>query len=129
MPAVVVLACLGIAACGGSGSSSTVRVLRPTQATKASFVAQVNSICTRADNAFVAAKTPKGKVSVIQSYIGVFKGVKVPSDLQADYARYVSVLTQELADLKHNDSSGLVKLRDSQARPLAQKLGLTACIS
>jgi hypothetical protein len=130
LPLLAILACLTIAACGGSSKSSgTVKVEHPPKVTKASFDAQVGSLCQRANSAFNATKTKSGHVAVISHYLIVFRSVKVPSDLKATYTQYLGVLAQELAALKRGDLNQVFKLAHSKAKPLAQKLGATGCIT
>lgn len=126
---LLALTCLGIAACGSSGSSSTVRVLRPSPVTKTSFDAQVGSLCGRANSAFGAAKGTKAQVAVISHYLAVFRSVKAPSQLKALYSQYLAVLTQELSALRRGDSAQLFSLARTRARPLARQLGATGCIT
>jgi hypothetical protein len=127
---VPILACLALAACGGSSSpGGTVRVVKPSGVTKTAFDAQVSSLCSRANSAFGAAKTNSGQVAVISHYLTVFHSVKAPSQLQSTYSQYLAVLAQELAALKQGDTKQLFQLAHNRAKPLAKKLGATGCIT
>jgi hypothetical protein len=128
VPVVVVLACLLLAACGSS-STPTVRVVRTPPATKAGFAVALGSLCTRANSAFGAAKGNKDQVSVISHYLIVFRSLNPPASEKSVYSQYLDVLAQELAALKRGDSSELFKLSRTKARPLAQQLAATGCIS
>jgi hypothetical protein len=131
----VALACLGIAACGSSKSSSTVgsgsttASTSPSAAAKASFDANLGAVCTRADNAFIAAHGNKSQAAVIARYLIVFRSVKAPSQLQSLYSRYLAVLGQELAALKRGDRAQLFKLVSTKAGPLVTAMGATRCRS
>jgi hypothetical protein len=128
LPVLVMFGCLAIAACGSS-KSPTVRVLQPAPVNKSTFTAQVSSLCQRANSAFGATKTTKGKVSIITHYLTVFHSVKTPSQLKSLYAQYLGVLSQELAALKRGDSKTLFHLAHTKARPLAIKLGAKGCVT
>lgn len=132
VPAVVVLACLLLAACGGSSSGSGspgVHVTTSPQVTKSTFDTALGSLCSRANAAFAAAKGNKDQVSVISHYLVVFRSVKVPAQLQSLYSKYLDVLDQELAALKRGDSKQLFALAHNKAKPLAQQLGAKGCIT
>ena len=88
---------------------------------------QLDSICKRANDAYIAAKKPAGQVAAIQHYLVVFRGVKAPQLLRPVYAQYLTVLGKELAALKRGNAAGLVKIRDTQAGPLVKRLGATGC--
>jgi hypothetical protein len=90
-------------------------------------VAQLNSVCKRANAAYLAAKKPAGQVAAIQHYLGVFHGVKPPPLLQPEYSKYLTVLAKELAALKQGNGAKLVKIRNTQAGPLVKRLGATGC--
>ena len=125
LSALALCAALVIAGCGGSSHSTPT--ITTSGITKATFVAQLNSVCDRANGAFDKASSEKARVSVIDHYLVVFKSVGVPSDLKSAYSEYVNVLSQELAKLKTGDTAGLRALASTKARPLAVKLGATAC--
>jgi hypothetical protein len=122
---------LAVAGCGGSskhpfasgtGTTSTAH-------SRAAFIAQLNSLCTRANDAFSAAHNTQGQVAVVSHYVALFKAVPAPPQLRALYARYLLVLEKELADLKKGDSNGLFQLAHSQAKPLIKQIGATGCIT
>jgi hypothetical protein len=119
---------LAAAACGG-GSNPGTGTSQPAGVSKATFDAKVGSLCQRANDAFGAAKGTKAQASVIAHYLIVFRSVKVPSQLQGLYTRYLGVLAQELAALKQGDSNRLFQLAHTQARPLAKQLGATGCVT
>jgi hypothetical protein len=141
LPVLVVIACLGLAACGGSsGSGSTAARGSSTAArgsstaasgtsgvTEAAFRKQLSSICRRANAAYNKAPKQAGKVAVIQHYLDVFRAVKAPKLLDSPYALYLAVLAKELSDLKNGNAAGLAKVRDTQAGPLVRQLGATGC--
>lgn len=123
---VVVLALTG---CGGSskhGSTGTGTNAAPTRAT---FIAQLNSLCVRANNAYAAAPNTQGKVAVIARYVRLFAALQAPSQLKSLYARYVAVLGQELVQLRKGSINGLYNLAHNQARPLVTKIGATQCVT
>jgi hypothetical protein len=130
LPILAILACLAIAACGSSSKpSTTAKVQHPPPVTKASFDAEVGSLCQRANSAFGVAKTHSGQVAVISHYLTVFRSVKVPSQLKATYAKYLGVIAQELAALKRGDKNQVFQLAHSKAKPLARALGAKGCIT
>jgi hypothetical protein len=128
---LAIFGCLAIAACGGSSTtpSATVKAQGAPPLTKASFDAQVGSLCQRANSAFAAAKEKSGQVAVISHYLTVFHSVKVPSQLKATYTQYLGVLAQELAALRRGDTKQVFQLAHSKAKPLARKLGAKGCIT
>jgi hypothetical protein len=126
LPVLVVSGCLAIAACGGSGTGST-GTTGTSAAAKTAFVKQLNSLCRRANAAYLKAPKQAGKVAAIQRYLALFRKVKAPPELDSSYALYLAVLGKELADLKHGDAAGLAKVRDTQAGPLIRQLGATGC--
>jgi hypothetical protein len=122
-------AALAMGGCGGSSSHKTTAAGAGTTTTPPTFVAQLDSVCTRADNAFAAAHTHKGQVAVVAHYLQIFHSLPAPARLRALYARYLGVLDQELIDLKRGDSAGLFQLAHSKAKPLAKQLGATGCVT
>lgn len=131
---VLIVCCLGLAACGGSsGSGSTSGAATKTSgnspAANAAFSAQLSSICKKANAAYIKARKPSAQVAVIQHYLTVFNAVKAPPALDSAYALYLAVLAKELRALKRGDSAGLIKIRDTQAGPLVRQLGATGCYS
>ncbi|MFL5822262.1 MAG: hypothetical protein ACJ764_02345 [Solirubrobacteraceae bacterium] len=128
LPALAVTAALVIAGCGGSSTHSTTTSHAAAQA-RATFVAQLNSVCMRANAAFAAAHTHSGQVAVVSHYIHVFSSVFAPAELRALYAKYLAVLEQELAALKSGDTNALFALAHSKAKPLAKQLGAKGCIT
>jgi hypothetical protein len=129
VPVVVAFACLLLAACGSSGPGGTVRVVHTPPPTKAGFAVALGSLCTRANSAFGVAKGNKDQVSVISHYLIVFRSLNPPASEKSVYSQYLGVLQQELAALKRGDSSELFKLSRTKARPLAQQLGATGCVT
>ena len=131
LPILVVSGCLAISACGGSsGSSSTSAGSGSTAgsaAAKATFVKQLNSLCRRANAAYIKASKQSGQVAVIQHYLTLFRKVKAPPQLDSSYALYLAVLGKELRALKRGDSKALGKIRDTEAGPLVGQLGATGC--
>ena len=67
-----------------------------------------------------APKNSKSQTAVVTHYVAAFKSLNPPAQLHSLYTQYVAVLEQELADLKQGNFGGLIKLRDTQARPLVQ---------
>lgn len=131
-----ILCCLALAACGGSsgngstsGATTAAKAPNSTGPTDATFVSQLDSVCKRANAAYLAAPTAKAQVAVIQRYLGEFRAVKAPPLLKPVYSSYVAVLAKELDALKRGDSAGLIKLRNTQAGPLVRRLGATGCYS
>jgi hypothetical protein len=132
---MAIIACLGLAACGGSSSSSSTAgsgtnaentITRAEVAARNHFLAQLNSACKRANAAYLKAK-PANQPAVIQRYLGVFKSIKAPPLVKTTYSRYLGVLAKELAALKQGNPALLTKLRDTQAGPLVQQLGAKGC--
>ena len=131
---VIIVCCLGLAACGGSGSGKASKTVTVTSgsasnspAANAAFSAQLSSICKKANAAYIKAGKPSAQVAVIQHYLTVFNAVKAPPALDSAYALYLAVLGKELRALKRGDSAGLIKIRDTQAGPLVRQLGATGC--
>ena len=132
MSAIAVLATLILAGCGGSSTHASNPGGTGTTSTansKALFIAQLNSLCSKANAAFSAAHDPKGQEAVVSHYVSVFAAVKAPPALQSLYAQYVAVLQKELVDLKKGDSNGLYKLAHDQAKPLIKKIGAMGCVT
>jgi predicted small secreted protein len=134
LPVLVVIACLGLAACGGSSGSSSTTSSGGSQTSggasafsPAAFRTQLSGICRRANAAYNKAPTQAKQVGVIQHYLGVFRALRAPKELDSAYALYLAVLAKELRDLKKGDAAGLAKVRDTQAGPLVRQLGATGC--
>ena len=134
---MIIVCCLGLAACGGSsGSGATKTTKTPTVnnatgpgavAANKAFATHLSSICVAANKAYIAAGKPSAQVAVIQHYLTLFQAVKAPPQLDSAYALYLAVLAKELRDLKRGDVSGLIKVRNSQAGPLVRQLGASGC--
>ena len=126
--ALLVTAALAIAGCGSSSSEkNTPSTTAPV--TRQAFVAQLDSLCKRANAAFQAAPNKTAQATIVAKYVAIFRSVDTPPQLKALYARYIAVLEKELADLKRGDTNGLSQLATTQARPLAKQLGATGCVT
>jgi hypothetical protein len=132
LPAVAVVTALVLAGCGGSAKNASTTGGTGTTSTansKALFLAQLNSLCERANNAFSAAHDLKGQVAVVSHYVSLFGAVKAPPQLRTLYAEYLAVLEKELADLRKGDTKGLFNLAHNQAKPLVEKIGAKGCVT
>ena len=57
--------------------------------TKALFIAQLNSLCGKADSAFSAAHNASGQEAVVSHYVALFASLKAPPALKSLYPQYV----------------------------------------
>jgi hypothetical protein len=130
---VLIICCVGLAACGGSSGSGSTKATKTGTVTtsaaisNAAFAAQLSSSCKRANAAYNSAKGQSGQVAAIQHFLTDVQGLKAPSQLDSAFALYLAVIAKELRALKRGDSAGLGKIRDSQAGPLVRQLGATGC--
>lgn len=129
-----VAAGLAVAGCGGSSNHVSTGTgggtgTTSTASSKAVFLAHLNSLCLRANNAFSAAHNLPGQVAVVSHYVALFGALQAPPNLRSEYAQYVVILQKELGDLKKGDTNGLFKLAHSQAKPLVKKIGATSCVT
>jgi hypothetical protein len=130
--AIAAVVALTLAGCGGSSNHSANPGGTGTTSTansKALFIAQLNSLCGKADSAFAAAHNASGQEAVVSHYVALFAALKAPPALKSLYSQYVSVLQKELVDLKKGDSKGLFKLAHDQAKPLVKKIGAEGCVT
>ena len=132
--AIALMATVALAGCGGSSNNSTNgggggTGTTSTAHSKALFLAQLNSLCMKANNAFSAAHNASGQEAVVSHYVALFAAIKAPPALKSEYAQYVAVLQKELVDLKKGDSAGLFKLAHDQAKPLIKKIGAQGCVT
>jgi hypothetical protein len=124
------VAALVVAGCGSSQHSpASSAPTGTTPVTKAGFINQLSSLCTRANDAFSATHNLKGEVAVVSHYVALFGSLQPPAQFRSLYAKYVAVLQKELAALRQGNQNELFKLAHSQAKPLVKKIGATGCIT
>lgn len=129
---LIAVAGLAATGCGGSsnhGSSGTGTGTNSSASSRAGFIAQLNSLCNRANNAFSAAHSTQGQVAVVSRYVARFGSLKAPPELRGLYAQYVAVLEKELAALRQGDTQALFKLAHNQAKPLVKRIGAEGCVT
>jgi hypothetical protein len=127
---LLAVAVLAVAGCGSSSKPNTTsNAAKPAPLTKATFVASLNSLCTRADSAFAAAHSLKGETAVVSHYLVLFKSLKPPPQLASLYSRYTAVIAHELTDIQKDNLNGLYALAHSQAKPLVKQIGAIHCIT
>ena len=124
---VLIVGVLALSGCGGSSKSGGgTGTTGPTTAT---FLAQLNSLCVRANNAFAAAHATKAKASVVAHYVALFRTVQAPTQLKALYARYVAVLEQESTLIGKGNLNAMFAVATKHAEPLIAQIGAKQCIT
>ena len=118
LPVLLIAVTLAVAACGGSAPL-----------TKAQFDAKLGSACKTANAAFAKAATNKAKAAAIADFLTAAKGISAPSKLQTLYSRYLAVIAQEQKLQAQGNSNALFAIASKQARPLAQQMGATGCLT
>ena len=118
LSALVISGALATAGCGGSSP-----------VTKSGFDSALGAACAKANAAFAKATTNSAKAAAIGDFLATAKGIKAPSDLQTLYSRYVVVIAQEQKLQQQGNSNGLFAIASKQARPLAQQMGATRCLT
>jgi hypothetical protein len=122
--ALVSLALIGAAGCGGSNRNSGYSSNRG--AGYSAFIAQVNTICTQGDSAVKAANGTSAKLAAVNQFQQKLQNLTPPAQLKAVYAKLVSVSSQGIDAVKSGDAAKAKSL-NSQANALASQLGATAC--
>jgi hypothetical protein len=137
---MLVAGSVAVAGCGGSsgaGTSSSTATSTPTTTTtstavipgKAAFDSKLGSACREANAAFGNASSSKAKATAIGHFLTAARSIKAPAALRPLYSRYLTVIQQELTLQQRGNSSGLFRVASSEARPLAQQLGATKCLT
>jgi hypothetical protein len=132
LAALVAIFALTAGGCGGSSTAGTGTggtATTSAAASKAAFISRLDSLCTKADNAFSATHNLAGEVTVVSRYLAQFSALKAPPQLGVLYARYVAVLEKELAALRKGNQNELFKLAHSQAKPLVKQIGALGCVT
>jgi hypothetical protein len=124
--AIVSLALIGVAGCGGSNRSSGYASNRG--AGYGSFIAQINALCTQGDSAVKAANGTSAKLAAATEFQQKLATLTPPAQLKSLYAQLVSASQQGQDAVKAGDVAKAKSL-NSQANSLASQLGATACNS
>jgi hypothetical protein len=122
--AIVSLALIGAAGCGGSNRNSGYASNRG--AGYGSFIAQVNALCTQGDSAVKAANGTSAKLAAANEFQKKLENLTPPDQLKSLYAQLVSASRQGQEAVTSGDVAKAKSL-SSQANALASQLGATAC--
>lgn len=114
---------------GPSNSPTSTSSPSTSGGNRAAFIARLDTICPEANLAYADASTPAAQVMAVARYVRIFRSLKPPAQLQALYFQYVSILEQELADLRQGNPTGLTYLAQTQAKPLVEQMGAWACVT
>lgn len=126
--ALVIIVGVGLAACGGSSHhSATSSSTSGTSSARSRFIARLDSLCNQTNAGYQAAPSVSAATAVIEQYMPRFRALQPPPSLAALYSRYTTVLERELADLKRGQQAVVTRLAQTQARPLALRLGASDC--